>query len=119
MDLSAFQLIKFIFTEQNNDLETALHCAAQYGHTSVVSLLLQKEADPLCRNVKDESALDLAAQYGRTDTVELFLRTRPGLVRHQTAKHSPLHLSARNGHKNVVKLLIDAKFNVNYCVSNA
>ena len=72
----------------------------------------------MCRNVKDESALDLAAQYGRTDTVELFLRTRPGLVHHLTGRHSPLHLSARNGHKNVVKLLIDAKFDVNYCVSN-
>ena len=98
-------------------METAVHCAAQYGHTQVVSLLLQNGADCMCRNVKDESALDLAAQYGRTDTVELLVRTRPSLVRYQTAKHSPLHLAARNGHKNVCKLLIDAKFDVNYCVS--
>lgn len=102
---------------QNNDGDTALLCASQYGHTSVVSLLLQNGSDPTCRNHKEESALDLAAQYGRADTVEVLLRTRPSLVRNLTQKHSPLHLASRNGHKHVVKMLLDAKFDVNYCVS--
>lgn len=50
---------------QNKDKETALHCSAQYGHTGVVSLLLEHGCDPTIRNIKQESALDLAAQYGR------------------------------------------------------
>lgn len=54
-----------IFFLQTKDNETALHCAAQYGHTQVVGQLLQAGTDPSIRNSKGESALDLAAQYGR------------------------------------------------------
>lgn len=50
---------------QTKDRETALHCAAQYGHTAVVSQLLEHSCDPTIRNSRHETALDLAAQYGR------------------------------------------------------
>ena len=50
---------------QTKDNETALHCAAQYGHTAVVSQLLEHSCDPTIRNSREETALDLAAQYGR------------------------------------------------------
>ena len=53
---------------QNKNNETALHCAAQYGHTAVINLLLSHGADPSIRNVKDETALNLAAHYGRSDS---------------------------------------------------
>ncbi|RZC42090.1 Ankyrin repeat domain containing protein [Asbolus verrucosus] len=88
------------------DDETALHCAAQYGHTAVVCLLLEHACDPGIRNCKGETALDLAAQYGRLDTVELLVRTDPSLI--QCLKraapdivypHTPLHLASKNGHK--------------------
>ena len=46
----------------NGDKETALHCAAQYGHTEVVQLLLGAGAEPNIKNSKEETALDLAAQ---------------------------------------------------------
>lgn len=50
---------------QTKDRETALHCASQYGHTAVVSQLLEHACDPTIRNTRQETALDLAAQYGR------------------------------------------------------
>jgi ankyrin repeat protein len=50
---------------QNHERETALHCAAQYGHSEVVSILLQELTDPTMRNSRDETPLDLAALYGR------------------------------------------------------
>lgn len=91
--------------QQSKDDETALHCAAQYGHTAVVSLLLEHACDPGIRNCKGETALDLAAQYGRLDTVELLVRTDPSLFSMKRADpnivfpHTPLHLASRNGHK--------------------
>lgn len=57
--------INVFFLFQTKDDETALHCAAQYGHTEVVKLLLEYSCDPDIRNKRGETALDLAAQYGR------------------------------------------------------
>ncbi|CAG9819940.1 unnamed protein product [Phaedon cochleariae] len=102
------------------DDETALHCAAQYGHTNVVSLLLQHACDPGIRNCRGETALELAAQYGRLDTVELLVRTDPSLIQclkrttpDTVFPHTPLHLASRNGHKAVVEVLLRAGFSVN------
>ena len=111
-----FNIFFMKFFHQNNDSDTPLHFACQYGHTSVVSLLLHHGADPTSRNHKDESPLDLASMYGRIDAVDVLLKTKPNLVKHLTSKHSPLHLAARNGHKKVVRMLIEAKFDINYCV---
>ncbi|XP_034379935.1 ankyrin repeat and SAM domain-containing protein 1A isoform X3 [Arvicanthis niloticus] len=100
--------------EQNNDNETALHCAAQYGHTEVVKALLEELTDPTMRNNKFETPLDLAALYGRLEVVKLLLSAHPNLLSCSTRKHTPLHLAARNGHKAVVQVLLDAGMDSNY-----
>ncbi|XP_052670262.1 ankyrin repeat and SAM domain-containing protein 1A isoform X9 [Harpia harpyja] len=100
--------------EQNNDNETALHCAAQYGHTEVVKVLLEELTDPTMRNNKFETPLDLAALYGRLEVVKMLLNAHPNLLSCNTKKHTPLHLAARNGHKTVVRVLLDAGMDSNY-----
>nr|XP_012602202.1 ankyrin repeat and SAM domain-containing protein 1A isoform X3 [Microcebus murinus] len=100
--------------EQNNDNETALHCAAQYGHTEVVKVLLEELTDPTMRNNKFETPLDLAALYGRLEVVKMLLNAHPNLLSCNTKKHTPLHLAARNGHKAVVQILLDAGMDSNY-----
>ncbi|XP_008546697.1 ankyrin repeat and sterile alpha motif domain-containing protein 1B isoform X1 [Microplitis demolitor] len=102
------------------DNETALHCAAQYGHTEVVAQLLQYGCDPSIRNSRGESALDLAAQYGRLETVQLIVRTHPELIeplRNSSSSlifpHTPLHLASRNGHRAVVEVLLASGVDVN------
>ncbi|KAM4699062.1 ankyrin repeat and SAM domain-containing protein 1A isoform 1-T1 [Discoglossus pictus] len=99
---------------KNNDNETALHCAAQYGHTEVVRVLLEELTDPTMRNHKLETPLDLAALYGRLEVVKLLLNAHPNLLSCHTRKHTPLHLAARNGHRAVVRVLLDAAMDINY-----
>ncbi|XP_051043100.1 ankyrin repeat and SAM domain-containing protein 1A isoform X2 [Phodopus roborovskii] len=99
---------------KNNDNETALHCAAQYGHTEVVKALLEELTDPTMRNNKFETPLDLAALYGRLEVVKMLLSAHPNLLSCSTRKHTPLHLAARNGHKAVVQVLLDAGMDSNY-----
>ncbi|XP_034394095.1 ankyrin repeat and SAM domain-containing protein 1A-like isoform X7 [Cyclopterus lumpus] len=98
----------------NNDNETPLHCAAQYGHTLVVRLLLEELTDPTMRNNKFETPLDLAALYGRLEVVKLLLSAHPNLLSCNTKKHTPLHLASRNGHLSVVEVLLDAGMDINY-----
>ncbi|XP_052449992.1 ankyrin repeat and SAM domain-containing protein 1A isoform X4 [Carassius gibelio] len=99
---------------KNNDNETPLHCAAQYGHTQVVQLLLEELTDPTMRNNKFETPLDLAALYGRLDVVKLLLSAHPNLLSSNTKKHTPLHLASRNGHLPVVEVLLAAGVDINY-----
>lgn len=99
---------------QNNDNETPLHCAAQYGHTGVVRLLLEELTDPTMRNNKFETPLDLAALYGRLEVVKLLLSAHPNLLNCNTKKHTPLHLASRNGHLHVVEVLLDTGMDINY-----
>ncbi|KAM9429344.1 ankyrin repeat and SAM domain-containing protein 1A-like [Salvelinus alpinus] len=99
---------------KNNDNETPLHCAAQYGHTQVVHLLLEELTDPTMRNNKFETPLDLAALYGRLEVVKLLLTAHPNLLSCNTKKHTPLHLASRNGHLAVVEVLLDAGMDINY-----
>ncbi|KAM4563179.1 ankyrin repeat and SAM domain-containing protein 1A isoform 3-T3 [Odontesthes bonariensis] len=99
---------------KNNDNETPLHCAAQYGHTQVVRLLLEELTDPTMRNNKFETPLDLAALYGRLEVVKLLLTAHPNLLSCNTKKHTPLHLASRNGHLSVVEVLLDAGMDINY-----
>ncbi|XP_049342442.1 ankyrin repeat and SAM domain-containing protein 1A-like isoform X2 [Astyanax mexicanus] len=99
---------------KNNDNETPLHCAAQYGHSEVVRLLLEELTDPTMRNNRFETPLDLAALYGRLEVVKLLLCAHPNLLSCNTRKHTPLHLASRNGHLPVVEVLLTAGMDINY-----
>ncbi|XP_007892325.2 ankyrin repeat and SAM domain-containing protein 1A isoform X3 [Callorhinchus milii] len=99
---------------KNNDNETALHCAAQYGHSDVVKVLLEELTDPTMRNNKFETPLDLAAHYGRLEVVKMLLNAHPNLLSCNTKKHTPLHLAARNGQKAVVQILLESGMDINY-----
>uniref|UniRef100_A0A8C4IVA3 Ankyrin repeat and sterile alpha motif domain-containing protein 1B n=1 Tax=Dicentrarchus labrax TaxID=13489 RepID=A0A8C4IVA3_DICLA len=104
--------------QQNHERETALHCAAQYGHTEVVSELLQELTDPTMRNSQQETPLDLAALYGRLQVVRMLVSAHPNLMTSHTRKHTPLHLAARNGHHSTVQTLLEAGMDVNCVTEN-
>ncbi|KAL5007848.1 hypothetical protein ScPMuIL_016654 [Solemya velum] len=101
---------------QNNDGDTALHCAAQYGLSSAVVILLQNNADASISNLKGETPLDLAAQYGRIEALKELIKHSQVICR-PVMNQSPLHLAARNGHHKVCEALLDAGFNINVMTS--
>ncbi|CAG5927486.1 unnamed protein product, partial [Menidia menidia] len=102
----------------NHERETALHCAAQYGHSEVVSVLLQELTDPTMRNNRQETPLDLAALYGRLQVVRMLVNAHPNLMTSHIRLHSPLHLAARNGHHSTVQTLLEAGMDVNSVTEN-
>ncbi|KAM6986829.1 ankyrin repeat and sterile alpha motif domain-containing protein 1B isoform 1-T1 [Aplochiton taeniatus] len=104
--------------QQNHERETALHCAAQYGHSEVVSVLLQELTDPTMRNSRNETPLDLAALYGRLQVVRMLVSAHPNLMTSHTRRHTPLHLAARNGHHKAVQTLLQAGMDVNSQTEN-
>uniref|UniRef100_A0AAQ5ZDB8 Ankyrin repeat and sterile alpha motif domain containing 1B n=1 Tax=Amphiprion ocellaris TaxID=80972 RepID=A0AAQ5ZDB8_AMPOC len=104
--------------QQNHERETALHCAAQYGHSDVVSVLLQELTDPTMRNSRQETPLDLAALYGRLQVVRMLVSAHPNLMTSHTRLHTPLHLAARNGHHSTVQTLLEAGMDVNCVTEN-
>lgn len=104
--------------QQNHEKETALHCAAQYGHSEVVSVLLQELTDPTMRNSQQETPLDLAALYGRLQVVRMLVSAHPNLMTSHTRRHTPLHLAARNGHHSTVQTLLEAGMDVNCVTEN-
>ncbi|KAM3588107.1 uncharacterized protein V6R79_021457 [Siganus canaliculatus] len=104
--------------QQNHERETALHCAAQYGHSDVVSVLLQELTDPTMRNSQQETPLDLAALYGRLQVVRMLVSAHPNLMTCHTRRHTPLHLAARNGHHSTIQTLLDAGMDVNCLTEN-
>uniref|UniRef100_A0A3Q2XNQ3 Ankyrin repeat and sterile alpha motif domain containing 1B n=1 Tax=Hippocampus comes TaxID=109280 RepID=A0A3Q2XNQ3_HIPCM len=116
--------------QQNHERETALHCAAQYGHLEVVSVLLQELTDPTMRNSRQETPLDLACLlfrvhsapvhfsfsfYERAPFFSLFLdsNTRALFFPSQTENGSALHEAALYGKMDVVRLLLDSGIDTN------
>jgi hypothetical protein len=50
---------------------TALHYAAEKGHTSIVKELLAKGADPCCTNSEGKTSVDLARSTGNSDIAKV------------------------------------------------
>ncbi|XP_061920785.1 ankyrin repeat and sterile alpha motif domain-containing protein 1B isoform X1 [Entelurus aequoreus] len=107
-----------LVNQQNLERDTALHCAAQYGHSEVVSVLLQELTDPTMRNSRHETPLDLAALYGRLQVVCMLVSAHPNLMSVHGRQHTPLHLAARNGHHSTVVTLLEAGMDVNCVTEN-
>jgi ankyrin repeat protein len=56
-------------------LETALHRAAEFGHDTVVRLMLEEGADVEAKNGNGETALHVAARRGHEAVVQLLTST--------------------------------------------
>ena len=82
---------------------TALIEASRHGHTRVVTLLLQANADIERKNNSNNTALHVACEQGQSDVVAKLISNKATLWTPGFQGKQPLHLAAGSGHEKVVK----------------
>jgi len=82
--------------------QTALHCAAGYGATSVVKTLVEKGADKEIQDMDGNTPADLANNYGAAPCPRPRMRPHP---RRLPTPLTPLALRVPAGQNEVVALL--------------
>jgi Ankyrin repeats (3 copies) len=94
-----------------------LHYAANWKSSSdcseLVTILINKGADPSLRSKHGHSPLHYFAQEGDVPSVELLLKANAPINALNSSGHTPLHNAAQFGHPVVVELLINQGADVN------
>src|SRR6185369_12405319 len=86
---------------------TALHVAADGGHTGVVDLLVERGADVGCRNdEKRATPLHWAARRGHEKTVRHLVELGAEIGARDRHGMTALHEAAANGRTDVVRVLL-------------
>jgi ankyrin repeat protein len=108
-------LAEWVDTRQKDAQEnTALHLAAQRGHTEIVNLLTNSGQRDLQKKNKDKNTpLHLAAANGHTDTLLALLKKGAPINASNIDKNTALHLAAQNGHLAVILALIAQNADLN------
>ena len=92
---------------------TALHEAAAGGHSEVVKLLLQHNAEIDSKLTESATTpLHLASERGHTRVLELLIDAGASLTAADTYSFQPLHLAARAGQKDCVEALLRNKADI-------
>jgi len=94
-----------------------LHYAAYWKGSSecaeLVSILLDKKADPSLTSKYGHSPLHYFALKGDLSSVDLLLKANAPVDTFNSSGHTPLHNAAQFGHPGLVELLIDHGADVN------
>ncbi|WP_184891121.1 ankyrin repeat domain-containing protein [Candidatus Cardinium hertigii] len=93
---------------------TALHIAAAYGHTNVVEVLLDKDANIEAIDQYGYTPLHMAAIYGKYDTAKLLLERQANKNSSDNWWYTPLHSAVQHGHFHIVELLLHHNASMRY-----
>lgn len=89
--------------------------ASRYGHSSVVALLIQHQADIHAKNRYGACALTLASRGGHIQTVKLLVESGVDLnSESEGCEFTPLLAAALHGHDAVLRFLLDRGGDVNF-----
>jgi hypothetical protein len=95
-----------VMTQSENG-ETALHLAADQGHTHVLKVLVH-ESDITTTDNLGLGAIHLASRNGHVEVVDFLVQQDPSLVRQRGASgRTALHEAATLGHLEIVKRLLE------------
>ena len=84
-----------------------LHVASLYGHSSVVSTLLNNGADPNIATNDGRTPLMIASENGYADVVELLLEKNVPVNTQNTEGTTAISIASQNGHSSVVSILLN------------
>ncbi|CAL5200212.1 unnamed protein product [Lathyrus oleraceus] len=109
-DAEGDELVELL-ARQNQDGETALYVAAEYGYVNVVREMIQyydlAEAAIKARNGFD--AFHIAAKQGDIDILKILMEVHPELsMTVDPSNTTALHTAAAQGHIDIVKFLLEA-----------
>lgn len=93
-------------------------CAAENGHSTIASMLLDKGSDVSIMADEGFTALHICAQYGHLAVTKVLVEAGAD-PRAETLKgFTPLYLAAFYGHSAVMRALLDAGANPDSCLPN-
>ena len=92
---------------KDNDGNTPLIMASQYGYTETVKLLLEYDADKEAKDKYNRTPLIWASRYGKTEIVKLLLEYDADKEAKSYGGWTSLMRSSIYGYLEVVKLLLE------------
>lgn len=82
---------------QDEDMWTALHEASNKGHSKIVEILLQRQADVGMRNHDEQTPLHLASKKGNENVVKQLLEAKAKVEAKDKDGRTALHLASGAG----------------------
>jgi ankyrin repeat protein len=91
----------------DNNGRTALHHAAETGHTGIVVLLVKKKANLKAKDDKGQTALHLAAGNGHEVVVRALIDRGADVNAKDNKMWTALFAAAENGHETTAQMLVE------------
>lgn len=93
--------------------KTAMHCAARYGYTPIIAILVQLGCNVNAQDDKGRTPIFWATVNGHYESVRALSVSRVDIP--DIEGSTPLMWACRLGNRGIAKLLIDSGADVNYC----
>ena len=95
------------YTSSNDEnRQTALMLGCEYGHTRVVSLLIDMEADMEMRDKNGETAMHYCTSNGHLDVVKIMVKRGGNIEAKNYNGYNPLMMAADFNHLEIVRYLL-------------